>query len=221
MCTTTRYCSKACCARKTCLSLQARFISIIVDGSTDSSVTEQELVYVRSCSGGVISNNFVALVPTEVADAKGIFNAILKAAHTELELDEDALFKKTVGLGSDGANVMMGKNNGVAALMKCKQPCLQAVHCSAHRLELAFGDCVKKSRFEKVTLLLLHLYLFYQKSPRKRSLLRRTCEALGCKYLVPSRVGGTRWLPHMKRALQNLWVVYPALVQHFLHASIL
>ena len=87
-------------------------MSVIVDGSTDSSVTEQELVYVHSCSGGIIANNFVALVPVEVADAPG-------------------------------------KNKGMAALLKRKQPHLQAIHCSAHKLELAFNDCLKKSSWRR------------------------------------------------------------------------
>ena len=33
------------------------------------------------------------------------------------------------GFESDGAAVMIGKNNGVATRLKARQPCLLAVHC--------------------------------------------------------------------------------------------
>ena len=47
-----------------------------------------------------------------------------------------------------------------------------------------------------------------------RSNLKETCEVEGVKQLVPTRVGGTRWLPHTLRALNNMWTLYPALVLH-------
>jgi len=37
--------------------------------------------------------------------------------------------------------------------------------------------------------------------------------------LVPTRVGGTRWLPHTLRVLNNLWQIYPALVLHILQVK--
>ena len=42
-----------------------------------------------------------------------------------------------LGLASDGALVMVGKNNGVSALLKQENPRLINVHCICHRLALA------------------------------------------------------------------------------------
>ena len=41
------------------------------------------------------------------------------------------------GIGSDGASVMTGHENGVAAILKRENPYLIAIHCVAHKLALA------------------------------------------------------------------------------------
>ena len=42
-----------------------------------------------------------------------------------------------IGFASDGASVMVGKTNGVAAKLKASLPHLISIHCIAHRLSLA------------------------------------------------------------------------------------
>lgn len=57
--------------------------------------------------------------------------------------DWETSTSKLVALGSDGAAVMLGKNNGVIALLQAQQPSMIAVHCSGHRLELAYKVMMK------------------------------------------------------------------------------
>ena len=54
----------------------ANFASVLTDGSTDVSVKENEIVYVRFCVNGVIHTFFLALITVDKADAKHIFGAI-------------------------------------------------------------------------------------------------------------------------------------------------
>ena len=54
-----------------------------------------------------------------------------------------------------------------------------------------------------------------------RANLKEACSAAGCKQLVPTRVGGTRWLPHTLRALNNQWEIYPALVLHLSQVNLI
>ena len=77
---------------------------------------------------------------------------------------------KLVGMGSDGVSVMLGKNNGVAAKLRSLQPAMVAVHCYAHKLELAFKDAIKHVPLDtKVTTCLLQgLYYFYHNSALNR-----------------------------------------------------
>ena len=49
---------------------------------------------------------------------------------------------KTIGLGTDGAAVMTGKRDGIAARFKQRQPLLTNVQCVCHRLALVAGNDV-------------------------------------------------------------------------------
>jgi hypothetical protein len=42
-----------------------------------------------------------------------------------------------VGIGTDGASNMLGKNNGLVATLKRDMPDLISTHCIAHKLNLA------------------------------------------------------------------------------------
>ena len=59
-----------------------KFASILSDGATDCSVTENEIVYVRVCERGVVSVKFMGCMATEKADAKGILNALKRAVES-------------------------------------------------------------------------------------------------------------------------------------------
>ncbi|XP_060063630.1 zinc finger protein 862-like [Ylistrum balloti] len=120
-------------------------------------------------------------------------------------------------MGTDGASVMLGKKSGVVVRMaeETERPYLKAIHCSAHRLELAYKDSIKDIPIhQKCELLLTNLYLFYKYSPLNRSNLKLAAESIGKKAYVPSRTGGTRWLPHTKRALQNFKAGSESIVLH-------
>ena len=39
--------------------MECKFAAVIVDGSTDSSITENEMVYIQTCKDGVVKTNFV------------------------------------------------------------------------------------------------------------------------------------------------------------------
>ena len=52
-----------------------------------------------------------------------------------------------MGTGNGGASTMLGKNNGFVAKLRQRldRPELVAVHCSAHRNELAYTEVVQES----------------------------------------------------------------------------
>lgn len=158
---------------------------------------------------------FVAVVGVVLADAKSITDAILSSLSDQLGISTEDVSRKMVGVGSDGASVMLGKNNGVATKLRAINPELQAVHCTAHRLELAYKDAMKKATIcSNVNTLLVNLYLYYKHSSKNRSALKQAAAAVEARVAIPTRVGGTRWLPHIERALKNLLTGYRALVAH-------
>ena len=105
--------------------------------------------------------------------------------------------QKVVAIVTDGASVNMGKNYGVIQRLRNDIPHLVGIHCIAHRLELSLNDAAKAVSMQRTTnQILLSLYLFYHNSRLNRSNLKASYDCLGLKFLVPPRVGGTRWAAH-------------------------
>ena len=87
------------------------------DGSTDSAVIEEVMVFIRYINSGHIQSCFVSLGAVEKGTAVNIAAAIKHACQTFLGLEGADFTKKLVGFGSDGASVMQGRKGGVAALL--------------------------------------------------------------------------------------------------------
>ena len=51
---------------------EADFVALISDGTTDTSVVEEEIVYISYAVRGSVQVKFLAIVPTPKADAAGI-----------------------------------------------------------------------------------------------------------------------------------------------------
>lgn len=146
----------------------------------------------------------MAIKSPNAANADGIFAVILEALN-ELGLSRQDISQKLVSFASDGASVMSGAANGVAAKMKEVQPNLVFVHCFCHRLELALKDALKGNRFyQKVETVLSGLYTFFHRSPKRRHLLKEIFAQSNETCLFPKRIGGTRWVAHEELAISNL-----------------
>lgn len=190
----------------------AKFMAAISDGSTDSSYQEAEIVYVRSCQSGNVSVNFSIVKNVPKGDAKNISQVILEGVKNLTDTD------KLVGFGTDGANVMLGHKTGAVQQIReaTNKPWLVGVHCSGHKLELAYKDMVKCKipLYDKVDSFLLNIYYFYRHSNLNRALLKDSFKAMGQKVILPTRVGGTRWIGHLKKAIECYLQGYKAIIQH-------
>jgi hypothetical protein len=119
-------------------------------------------------------------------------------------------------------HIFSGKKSGLATLLKTNCPHLVVTHCLAHRLELAFKDSVKvqsKKNYDQTITLLLGLYYIYRKSPKSKKSLFRTFNSLEMKPIMPTRIGGTRWLPHVERAIKVFMKGYKAFCFHLQNSS--
>ncbi|XP_073667564.1 zinc finger protein 862-like [Paramisgurnus dabryanus] len=190
-----------------------KFISIMVDGSTDSSVMEEELVYTRMSRAGKVKVQFVGIQALKKADAAHITDAICSQM-SAISGGED--WKgKLVACGTDGAAVMTGSKTGVVSRLRGERTYILGVHCMAHRLELAFKDVMKTNNLcRKVEDLLTGLFTFYHRSPLNRAKLKDSFSVLGIKPLMPTRIGGTRWVCHLLRALDHFLRGFKGIVQH-------
>jgi len=192
-----------------------RFFSILIDGATDTSVTECELIYLRYLSGGKPVNHYLSIEDIKNANAPGIISAIEKAfENSNISNWKDRL----IGMGSDGASVNLGVRGGVAALLRNDVGHLVSIHCVAHRLELAANNAIKKHRVMRdIQDMLNNVYKHYHYSPKVLRELREIADALEEKVLKPTNLHGTRWLPHIHKALRILVKNFVIILTHFDH----
>lgn len=73
------------------LFLKAQHVSLIIDGSTDSSVTEVELCYLRLSVEGQVHHRLLAMCNPGKADAEGITRAVISATIEQLELETEGM----------------------------------------------------------------------------------------------------------------------------------
>lgn len=152
-----------------------------MDGSTDSGTVEQETIFIRFCSAGKISWNFLCIGEPRSTTSRDLLQFVHKKIQENKLSDQ---MQKLVGFGCDGASNMMGKHNGLVALLQKDYTEIIGVHCLAHRLELAYKDAVKNDPvYTRLTTLLLGLYYFYKNSSKQRKNLRecmKVCSQLQC-----------------------------------------
>ena len=112
---------------------------------------------------------------------------------------------KLIGFGADGASVNMGKKAGVASKLKQDTPWLIDIHCLPHRLELAMLEFQRScATVEKVYTTLNLIWKTYHFNPKSTRELKALADTMGIGALKPGQVKGTRWLPHVSRALKCL-----------------
>ena len=112
--------------------------------------------------------------------------------------------------GYNGASVMLGKKNGVAAKLKADNPTLVNIHCVCHKLALACTDTVAELKFIKqVETTLRQLWQWLENSPKRMAAFLKIqvnlqkSKALSDKHLklITRRLKkacSTRWLSFEK-----------------------
>ncbi|KAJ4948497.1 hypothetical protein JOQ06_020031 [Pogonophryne albipinna] len=192
-------------------------IFILFDGATDNSVQEVAVVYVRYVTNGEPKTVFFSLQPVKHAHAQGLYEAIEQAF---VDNGIDDWKRKLVGMACDGAPVNLGRKNSVATRVKENAECVVTVHCVAHRLELAILQAIKDNRpLDDLKDIQKKIHKHYQYSPKVLREVKSIATSLETKVLKPNRVDGTRWTPHMQRALEVLATSYEVLLSHFEHVA--
>lgn len=217
---------------------KAKFFSVLCDGSTDSAVLENEIVYVlyfdpepANSDSVEVKTSFLKVNYLDHQHAEGVAKAINDSFQEILAVRESiesgfaslgitSLEKKLIGFTSDGASVNKGDTKSVKRILQEKSPWLVFVWCMAHRLELALSDALKNTQFDDVDNMLLRMFYMYHKAPKKLRELKEihelykesmTFDEGGIK---PPKASGTRWISHKLKAMKTCldkWGIY---IQH-------
>ena len=153
------------------------FIAVLCDGSTDNSVTEQQVFYFIFVDPETFKLTIKFLevfTPSDGQDALGSKDAITA---TFKKHSLESVLEKMVLLGSDGASVNSGKNSGLIKLFQEELPWLSFIWCSSHRLELTLKDALN-DYMEPVETSSMHLFYLYKQSSKKHRELKILYELL-------------------------------------------
>lgn len=131
----------------------------MLDETTDISVLKQMSVYCRILVNGELRSNFLTI--TELFNGKA--DTIMKALKEFLSSVNDDM-RQFTALGSDGANVIIGKHNGVSAKLKLENPALISIHCIANRLALTAKGSFAHIPYLKKYKIMSCLYNFFENS---------------------------------------------------------
>ena len=189
----------------------------MADGATDVGTREVEDVYVRFLENGVPVSKFAGLKECHNAKATGITEAIKEV----LKEIDDNWKQKLVCLGSDGASVIIGKNSSDYVHLKTDVPSLISIHSIAHKLELGFQDKIKDVKlFQDAKEMLQGIWKYYKYSCKAVGEIKELADMMGERAYKAVKADGSRWIPHLERALNVLLTKnYNLVVTHFQHAS--
>lgn len=112
---------------------------------------------------------------------------------------------KVGGMASDGASVMLGCNNGVAAKLKAIVPSVIVAQCVCYWLALACADSNKElSYIEKITSYLTELWKLFEYSKQKMAVFMKTQLNLCNFQLLPNVKRKTA--KKIKKACKTRWL---------------
>ncbi len=204
----------------------ARFFSLLLDGSTDKANIDNELILALWCDRDGRDEKihtrmeYFTVVQPQSVTAAGLFK-VLESALQGLGISEISAetCKKLVGIGTDGASANIAAA-GLKGLVEGHLDWVFWMWCMAHRLELAVKDALKATAFDLIDDLLLRIYYLYEKSPKKCRELEdiitdlRECLSFDDAGIKPVRASGSRWVAHKLNAMRRVLSKFGAYTNH-------
>ena len=119
-----------------------------------------------------------------------------------------------MGLGSDGAAVMTGRNKGTTGMMLRTNPHLINIHCIAHRLALCTSQAADKVKaMRDYHDVVCSLFYYFKNAPARVSRFRDIQQLLESSELKIREVHGVRWLSFFE-ALQVVFRTLDSLLTY-------
>ena len=181
---------------------QGHVYSVMFDGATDCSISENEIIYCRYLKNGVPCDVIVGLEELQHAHADGVYDAILRSMTKFVGPD---WLDKLVAIGCDGASVNLGARNSVATRFRGQHDYILPIHCVCHRLELGVVNAIKNdNRMTIIQDILKKIHKHYHYSPKALRDLKNIADVMEERIIKPTRLQGTRWTPHVCKAAKVL-----------------
>ena len=146
----TVYISKSIKLKLTDSLATCNYYSCLNDGSTDSSVTDEEVVFALILKKGTPTIKYLSIEPLKIADTPTILQSIEDAFE---RIRNKSFTDKLVGINVNRTSVNLGKHTGLGKLVQEKDTWLLVIHCFNHQVELTLKDTFKTA-FEDIDTML-------------------------------------------------------------------
>lgn len=191
----------------------SKFFSILMDETTDITMYQQMGIMIRFFDNvlGEVRTSFIKLEPVQEANADSLFKAIDK---NFCDFDSSLMnYCNLVGVGTDGANVMMGRRNSVLSRFKDKQPSLIVYHCNCHLAALIANHACSAlpDYLDDIT---IQTWYYFQKSPKQMRIFESYQIFTESKPHKLLKAGQTRWLS-LELCVNRLLEQYESLLSYF------
>lgn len=135
--------------------------SLLVDESTDIATYKQLGVVIKyfSTSKKMVVGTFLKMQIIDSGTAESIVQSIRELL-SEFNLD----IQKCVGIGTDNASVMVGRHNGVFAILKREIKHLVLVPCICHSIQLAISEVCADFFPPMLEFLIAEIYNWFSRS---------------------------------------------------------
>jgi hypothetical protein len=189
-------------------SSSSQYYGLLVDDMADISNTEQMIAFVQYFDldlGSVFCKYlFIADVLEESDSANAAtLHAVITKCMDALQIPMDNMR----GLATDGAGVMTGRVNGLAALFKRDLPTLVSVHCVCHRLALACTDTNENlKKIKDVEIVVTQLWKVFDNSPKKLAAYLKIQKQI--KDLTLGTKANKRITRRLKKACKTRWLSF-------------
>ena len=199
---------------------RARAFGMPLDEVTDISVQEMLLAFIQyfSQESGMTWVKFLfvqnLLDESESPNSQAILNtAISKLEEFNLKMDH------CMSLVSDGASVMTGHRNGLAAKLKEVNKNMISFHCICHKLALECTDTLKE--LDYISLVQNHLrtlWKYFENSPKRMSVFLK--EQLDLQAVTVSDETKQRLVLRLKTACNTRWLSFEGAVSALYETNI-
>ena len=192
-----------------------KFMSVMIDESTDITVTKKLVIYGRTVTDNLEQQTFfLGNIPFNDAhiNAKMVFEKL----KTFLQSRGVEIHDKIYGFGSDGASIMVGRQTGVATQVKQENPHAINVHCFAHKLALCTGKAADSVPYigKVFQRTMTDLYYYFKKSTCRKEELSKIQKVLELPEVKIKEVHEVRWFACYS-ALNAIYLSWKALVVYF------
>lgn len=185
---------------------QAGSIGLLIDEVMDIAQREQLVSFIRYVDQDTYEVKTDFLAVNDILESSSSANAeTIKSVVVKQLSDCDLDINKLTGLSTDGASVMVGKENGVTAKLKREAKMLLNVHCICHRLALACGDANDHISYIKtVEKVLIQLWSFFHNSGKRTAAFTKA--VIASAELQISHSAKKRVVKRVKKATRTRWL---------------